>query len=86
VSLKDKAAIVGIGRLPFAKDIGRSEDVTALEASPCPMGGEGCPASPGNPMCCPSATQCCSSGECCAVGDACCGDPPACHPGYQRIH
>jgi acetyl-CoA acetyltransferase len=33
VSLKDKAAIVGIGQLPFAKDIGRSEDVTALEAS-----------------------------------------------------
>jgi acetyl-CoA acetyltransferase len=33
VSLKDKAAIVGIGQLPFAKDIGRSEEVTALEAS-----------------------------------------------------
>jgi acetyl-CoA acetyltransferase len=32
VSLKDKAAIVGVGQLPFAKDIGRSEDVTALEA------------------------------------------------------
>jgi acetyl-CoA acetyltransferase len=33
VSLKDKAAIVGIGQLPFSKDIGRTEDVTALEAS-----------------------------------------------------
>ena len=33
MSLKDKAAIVGIGQLPFAKDIGRSEEVTALEAS-----------------------------------------------------
>src|SRR5499427_474068 len=33
VSLKDKAAIVGVGQLPFAKDIGRSEDVTALEAA-----------------------------------------------------
>src|SRR5207253_10529215 len=26
-------AIVGIGQLPFAKDIGRAEEVTALEAS-----------------------------------------------------
>jgi hypothetical protein len=26
-------AIVGVGQLPFAKDIGRSEEVTALEAS-----------------------------------------------------
>jgi acetyl-CoA acetyltransferase len=33
VSLKDKAAIVGVGQLPFAKDIGRAEEVTALEAS-----------------------------------------------------
>lgn len=33
MSLKDQAAIVGIGQLPFAKDIGRPEDVTALEAS-----------------------------------------------------
>jgi acetyl-CoA acetyltransferase len=33
VSLKDKTAIVGVGQLPFAKDIGRSEEVTALEAS-----------------------------------------------------
>jgi acetyl-CoA acetyltransferase len=33
VSLKDKAAIVGIGQLPFSKNIGRSEEVTALEAS-----------------------------------------------------
>jgi acetyl-CoA acetyltransferase len=33
VSLKDKAAIVGIGQLPFAKDIGRPEEVTALEAA-----------------------------------------------------
>ena len=32
MSLRDKAAIVGVGQLPFAKDIGRSEDVTALEA------------------------------------------------------
>jgi acetyl-CoA acetyltransferase len=33
VSLRDKAAIVGIGQLPFAKDIGRPEEVTALEAA-----------------------------------------------------
>ncbi len=33
MSLKDRAAIVGIGQLPFAKDIGRTEEVTALEAS-----------------------------------------------------
>jgi acetyl-CoA acetyltransferase len=33
VSLKDRAAIVGVGQLPFSKDIGRTEDVTALEAS-----------------------------------------------------
>ena len=33
MSLRDKTAIVGIGQLPFAKDIGRSEEVTALEAS-----------------------------------------------------
>src|SRR5215467_8666374 len=33
VSLRDKAAIVGIGQLPFSKDIGRSEEVTALEAA-----------------------------------------------------
>jgi acetyl-CoA acetyltransferase len=33
VSLRDRAAIVGLGQLPFAKDIGRSEEVTALEAS-----------------------------------------------------
>lgn len=33
MSLKDKAAIVGVGQLPFAKDIGRTEDVTALEAT-----------------------------------------------------
>ena len=33
VSLRDKAAIVGIGQLPFSKNIGRSEEVTALEAS-----------------------------------------------------
>jgi acetyl-CoA acetyltransferase len=32
VSLKDRAAIVGIGQLPFSKNIGRSEEVTALEA------------------------------------------------------
>jgi acetyl-CoA acetyltransferase len=33
VSLKDQAAIVGIGQLPFSKDIGRTEQVTALEAA-----------------------------------------------------
>jgi len=33
VSLRDQAAIVGIGQLPFSKDIGRSEEVTALEAA-----------------------------------------------------
>ena len=33
MSLKDQAAIVGIGQLPFSKNIGRTEDVTALEAS-----------------------------------------------------
>ena len=33
VTLKDRAAIVGIGQLPFSKNIGRSEDVTALEAA-----------------------------------------------------
>jgi acetyl-CoA acetyltransferase len=33
VSLKDKAAIVGIGQLPFSKNIGRPEETTALEAS-----------------------------------------------------
>jgi acetyl-CoA acetyltransferase len=33
VSLKDRAAIVGIGQLPFSKNIGKSEDVTALEAA-----------------------------------------------------
>ena len=33
VSLRDKAAIVGIGQLPFSKNIGRSEEVTALEAA-----------------------------------------------------
>src|SRR5439155_15407477 len=33
VSLRDRAAIVGIGQLPFSKNIGRSEDVTALEAA-----------------------------------------------------
>ena len=33
MSLKDQAAIVGIGQLPFSKNIGKSEDVTALEAS-----------------------------------------------------
>ena len=33
MSLGDRAAIVGIGQLPFAKDIGRPEEVTALEAS-----------------------------------------------------
>jgi acetyl-CoA acetyltransferase len=33
VSLKDKSAVVGIGQLPFSKDIGRTEEVTALEAS-----------------------------------------------------
>ena len=33
VSLKDRAAIVGIGQLPFSKDIGKPEHVTALEAS-----------------------------------------------------
>src|SRR5436190_5070416 len=33
VSLRDRAAIVGLGQLPFAKDIGRAEDVTALEAA-----------------------------------------------------
>ena len=32
-SLKDQAAIVGIAQLPFSKDIGRPEEVTALEAS-----------------------------------------------------
>jgi acetyl-CoA acetyltransferase len=33
VSLKDQAAIVGVGQLPFSKNIGRSEDWTALEAA-----------------------------------------------------
>jgi 3-oxoacyl-[acyl-carrier-protein] synthase III len=33
VSLRDKAAIVGIGQLPFSKNIGRSEETTALEAA-----------------------------------------------------
>jgi acetyl-CoA acetyltransferase len=33
VSLRDKAAIVGIGQLPFSKNIGRSEEVTALDAA-----------------------------------------------------
>src|SRR6185295_1691340 len=33
VSLKEKAAIVAIGQLPFSKNIGKSEDVTALEAA-----------------------------------------------------
>lgn len=33
MSLRDKAAIVGIGQLPFSKNIGRSEEVTALEAA-----------------------------------------------------
>jgi acetyl-CoA acetyltransferase len=33
VSLRDKAAIVGVGQLPFSKNIGRSEEVTALEAA-----------------------------------------------------
>jgi acetyl-CoA acetyltransferase len=33
MSLKDKAAIVGVGQLPFSKDIGRPEEVTALEAA-----------------------------------------------------
>ena len=33
VSLKDQAAVVGIGQLPFSKNIGRSEEVTALEAA-----------------------------------------------------
>jgi len=33
VSLKDKAAIVGIGQLPFSKNIGKPEEVTALEAT-----------------------------------------------------
>lgn len=33
MSLKDRSAIVGIGQLPFSKDIGKPEHVTALEAS-----------------------------------------------------
>jgi acetyl-CoA acetyltransferase len=33
VSLRDQAAIVGIGQLPFSKNIGRPEEVTACEAS-----------------------------------------------------
>jgi len=33
VSLRDCAAIVGIGQLPFSKNIGRPEEVTALEAA-----------------------------------------------------
>src|SRR5207244_10808000 len=33
VSLRDRAAIVGIGQLPFSKNIGRPEEVTALEAA-----------------------------------------------------
>jgi len=33
VSLKDRSAIVGIGQLPFSKNIGKPEHVTALEAS-----------------------------------------------------
>ncbi|HZP43775.1 MAG TPA: lipid-transfer protein [Candidatus Binatia bacterium] len=33
MSLRDQAAIVGVGQLPFSKDIGRSEETTALEAS-----------------------------------------------------
>jgi acetyl-CoA acetyltransferase len=33
VSLKDKAAIVGIGQLPFSKNIGKPEELTALEAA-----------------------------------------------------
>jgi len=30
VSLKDCAAIVGIGQLPFSKNIGKPEETTAL--------------------------------------------------------
>src|SRR5215470_10006650 len=33
VSLKDCAAIVGIGQLPFSKNIGKPEETTALEAA-----------------------------------------------------
>jgi acetyl-CoA acetyltransferase len=33
VSLKDRAAIVGIGQLPFSKNIGKPEETTALEAA-----------------------------------------------------
>jgi len=33
VSLKDQAAIVGIGQLPFSKNIGKPEETTALEAA-----------------------------------------------------
>ena len=33
MSLKDQAAIVGIGQLPFSKNIGKPEETTALEAA-----------------------------------------------------
>ena len=33
MSLKNQAAIVGIGQLPFSKNIGKPEHVSALEAS-----------------------------------------------------
>ena len=33
MSLKDQAAVVGIGQLPFSKDIGKPEHVTALAAA-----------------------------------------------------
>src|SRR3989442_14599762 len=33
MTLRAGAAIVGIGQLPFSKNIGRSEEVTALEAA-----------------------------------------------------
>jgi len=33
VTLRDQAAIVGIGQLPFSKNIGRPEEVTACEAA-----------------------------------------------------
>ena len=33
MSLRDRAAIVGIGQLPFSKNIGRPEEVTALDAA-----------------------------------------------------
>src|SRR5258706_3618746 len=41
VSLKDRAAVVGIGQLPFAKNIGKPEETTAPEAARIALGDAG---------------------------------------------